>query len=265
MRQGVVDFHNHLIPGVDDGAVDEEEARQALRVLVAAGVDTVICSPHLEGGLLARPAAIARRLDELDAGWRRLQAVAAEDEFVGVDVLRGAEVRLDAPELDLRDARLRLAGSPFVLVEFPYFTVPPNSAEALASLAARAVQPVLAHPERYVGTSLELAEEWRAAGARLQANGPSFLGRYGGTPRELAFGLLQRGLIDYVCSDYHARGEPCVREYITVLEEIGAEEQALLLTRSNPRRLLDGLAPLPVPPLRRPRPGLLGRLADALR
>ena len=90
--------------------------------------------------------------------------------------------------------------------------------------------------------------EWKDNGAFLQVNGPSLLGRYGEAPRLISFELLRRGWVDYLCSDYHARGAPLVADYRALLET-DASEQAHTLTESNPSRLLDGLAPLPVPQL----------------
>jgi protein-tyrosine phosphatase len=166
-------------------------------------------------------------------------------------VHRGAELRLDVPDPDLSDERLRLAGGRFVLVEFPYFIVPPRSARVLGWLLDQGWQPVLAHPERYSGVDGDLAAvaEWREAGAYLQVNGGSLLGRYGVAARRLAVGMLARGWVDYVCSDYHARGGPRVTSYGAWLERHGGPETAMRLLSDNPARLLSGELPLPVAPL----------------
>lgn len=245
----MIDFHNHLIPGVDDGAADADEAAAALAEFRAQGVRTVVATPHVNGSLTASPQAIGERLAELDAGWAALQGVAAAEPEMRV--LRGAEVMLDAPSVDLSDPRLRLAGTPFALVEFPFMMVPPNAGRALFDLKMRGWTPVLAHPERYGNASAAVddAAEWRRMGAALQVNAGSLLGRYGDPPRRLAWALLERGLVDYVGSDYHARGRLALAECRAELERRGAGEQAALLMEANPERLLAGKAPLPVPPL----------------
>jgi protein-tyrosine phosphatase len=188
------------------------------------------------------------RLQAIGHGWATLVRRAAES---GVQVYRGAELSLDTATPDLSDARLRLAGGPFVLVEFPYFIVPPRSTRMIAWLVAQGWQPVLAHPERYSGfdPELDVAAEWRSAGARLQMNGGSVLGRYGETARRLALRLLARGWVDYLSSDYHARGAPRIADYRAALVQQGGREQADLLMCTNPRRLLEGVPPLAVPPL----------------
>lgn len=249
MERGPVDFHNHVIPGVDDGAVDEEQARAALEAFVAQGVRRLVATPHVDASLVARPAALAERLAELDAGWLRLRRVV--EAAGGVEVLRGAEVMLDTPEPDLSDERLRLAGGDFALVEFPFMTVPPQSQRVLQRLVAAGVVPVIAHPERYAGVSPDstLPEQWRSTGARLQVNAGSLTGRYGPQPQAIARALLERGAVDYVCSDYHARGRPATEAALQWFTDVGAGEQGDLLMVVNPTRLLGGEGPLPVPPV----------------
>src|SRR5690242_5303918 len=148
----MIDFHNHVVPGVDDGAADLPQALAALAAFAAQGVDTVVATPHVSGAATLDPAALARTLARLDRGWEALRAAAAAD-FPALRLERGAEVMLDVPAPDLADPRLRLAGTPFVLVEFPFMAVPPHAGEALARLREAGWRPVLAHPERYQGAA----------------------------------------------------------------------------------------------------------------
>jgi protein-tyrosine phosphatase len=261
----VVDFHNHMMPGVDDGAVDAAESREGLERLRDEGVRALITTPHVDASLVLRPDLWEPRMSQMDAAWSGLRAVAAALEPV-MPVWRGAEIRLDVPDPDLSDSRLRLAGGAFVLVEFPYFAVPPRSDRTLGWLCGQGWVPVIAHPERYAGVRGDdaLIASWREAGAYLQVTTGSLLGRYGGEARELALHLIGRGWVDYLCSDYHARGRPQVAACRTLLDELGAGAQADLLMSVNPSRLLEGDAPLAVPPfpIRR---GLWSRLSAALR
>lgn len=243
----IIDFHNHLIPGVDDGAQTEAETAAALRALAADGVVGLVATPHVNASATAVAGTRDARLAEIDAGWEVLRRCA---QAAAMDVWRGAEIALDTPWTDFSDPALRLNGTRFVLVEFAYMVVPPTSGRVLGQLVEAGWTPVLAHPERYRTFSgvIDLAPEWRAAGALLQLNGASLLGRYGDSAERIAHQLLARGHVDYVCSDYHARGRPRVAEYRRVLEEsVGAEGMALL-TETNPRRLLQDQPPLPIPP-----------------
>lgn len=246
----MIDFHSHLVPGVDDGVADLPELRAALRAMRDQGVTALVTTPHLRGLLTLEPSALELRMAELDAGWAKLRKVVRK-EFQGLRVERGVELMLDTPHVDCSDPRLRLAGTGFALVEFPRFLIPPRSPEALTSFKLRGATPVVAHPERYHGMAvqLETVGEWRAAGAWLQVNCGSLLGQYGEGVRRAATELLARGWVDFLSSDYHGRGAPAIEQCRRVLLEAGGEEQVELLTRVNPRRLLDDLDPVPVPPL----------------
>ena len=250
----MIDFHNHVMPGVDDGAADAAQAAEALRAFREQGVRTLVATPHVSGALTSEPAALAERLEELDRGWAELEQVAGG--FPDMRVLRGAEVMLDTPQPDLSDPRLRLGGTQYALVEFPFMSVPPNATNAIFDLKMRGWIPVLAHPERYANAATDLADasEWRRVGAALQVNAGSLLGRYGDRAQALAWGLVERGWVDYVGSDYHARGRLALAECRAELERRGGAEHARLLLEENPRRMLDGQAPLPVPALSAPRP-----------
>lgn len=257
-----MDFHNHVIPGVDDGARDLDEAVAAVDRLRAEGVGTVVATPHFPASHTERPERLLERLARIDEAFGQL---GEELERRGPDVRleRGAEVRLDSAEPDLSDPRLRLAGTHFALVEFSAFRIPPYGAEQLAAVREAGWLPILAHPERYVGVAerLGVAERWREA-AFFQVNAGSLLGDYGPGARSAARAFLARGWVDYLSSDFHARGEPGLaasRELLLVAEgregyagpEREAEEApaARLLTEVNPRRMIANREPLPVPPL----------------
>lgn len=261
----MVDFHSHLMPGVDDGARDCDESRAALQAMRSSGVDALITTPHFRGSIALRPDEFGARMRELDDGWARLSALG--DEIAPeLELRRGAEVLLDIPEPDLSDPRLRLGGGAFVLVEFPYFTVPPRSTRVVTAIRGNGFVPIIAHPERYrdIASDTEIVDEWRKAGAYLQMNGPSLIGRYGAEARSMAVLLLERGWADYISSDYHARGETGIAGYREVLSRMGADPQAEVLMRTNPVRMLNDEPPVPVPPLPARR-RLWDRIAAAFR
>lgn len=261
----MIDLHNHLMPGVDDGAADLSLAREAVRLLRDQGVETIVTTPHFEASLTRSPERCAARLAELDAAWGELAAMAAAD-FPGLRLERGVELMLDTPSPDLSDPRLRLAGTSFVLVEFPGFAIPPNTDEVMAALVRGGYHPVVAHPERYaelLGRTDRLGSLMQR-GCHFQVNCASPLGRYGESARAIALDLLERGWVSYLSSDYHARGRPRMRECRDLLLSLGAEEQADLLMEENLQRLLSDQPPHPVPPVSS-RPGWRERLRRLFR
>lgn len=248
--KGYTDFHSHLIPAVDDGSADVAQSLTGLRSFSSQGASACITTPHFDGSLTKMPAFLDARLAELDAGWAKLQAAHAATPGLP-RIERGVELMLDDPDPDLRDARLRLAGGPFVLVEFPAMQLPPNAEWALHNIRRHGWRPILAHPERYRNhdSRLTVLGRCRAAGAHLQVNAGSFLGQHGDRARAVANVLLSLGWIDYLASDYHARGEPATERAVALLVKRGAEQQVRRLTVENPARILAGEGPLPVAPM----------------
>lgn len=260
MLTGIVDLHSHFIPGVDDGARAPEEAVQALVAMAAQGCDTCVTTPHFDASLLRQRHAMTDRLAAFDRAWDLLGAAMAEHARQHPDrhlpaLLRGTEVMLDDPEPDLSDPRLRLAGGPFVLVEFPALQLPPNADVGIAQIARNGWRPIVAHPERYrnLESHLETLRRMREVGAFFQLNAGSLSGRHGAAAGHMGRWLLEQGWISLVASDHHARGTPQLTVASAMLEDAGGGEQARQLLSENPRRVLHGAAPLDVAPLRPPR------------
>lgn len=257
----LADVHTHLIPGVDDGAPDIESAVRTIVALYGDGVSTIVATPHLS----ASDPRGSRRA-RADDTWPEL-AKAARKYAPGVSLRRGYEIQLDVPDLDLSDPELRLAGSRFALVEFFAFTIPSQSANALAALVSDGYVPIIAHPERYWGydRDLSVVRGWREAGALLQINSGSLLGEYGESIKSIAQRLLVDGHVDLIASDNHARANRCpsLRSVWDYLVSLGLEKEARLLLATNPHRIVMDKAPLPVGPVK-PQRGLRKRLRRML-
>ena len=259
MTPGITDFHNHLIPGVDDGAREPADSARGLASFRAEGVTRFIATPHFQASLTHDARQCELRLAELDAGWQLLHGVVSADAKRSDKPLlveRGAEVMLDVPNPSLSDSRLRLAGGPFALVEYPSLMIPPVNAElALISLRTDGWIPIVAHPERYRNLDAAFSElaRFRQVGAFLQVNVGSLFGDYGKTAAAHARGIFLLGWADYVSSDYHTVGEPGTARFVQALRDAGFSEQAELLSITNPDRLLAGETPLKVPPMDMPK------------
>ena len=233
----MIDIHSHLLPGVDDGSKSVEMSLPVLERFAADGVECLVLTPHL----LASQAAHAPRERNL-AIFEELSSVAPR----GLELRLGWEIMLDEPNVDLRAPHLALGGSRAVLVEFPLKAVPVAAGDELYRLRCSGVTPVLAHPERYYGCTVDIVESWRLAGAVIQMDTGGLLGK--GTIARLSRALVEEGLVDLFSSDNHgdSRTLATARDW---LRDVSTPEHAELLTHINARRLLDGEPLLPVPPL----------------
>ncbi len=251
----LVDLHNHLIPGVDDGAQSLDEALAGLSAMRDQGVRRIVATPHINASLTHTEGPLAERLDRIDAGWEVLRLAAAE-RFPDIELARGHEIMLDVPDVQLDDLRLRVSGGQSVLVELPRLFLPAGAAEALHRLRAAGWTPIVAHPERYVNINIATGDinvvaEWRRLGARMAVNAGSLVGGFGTGALTTAQEMLRRGWVDLIGSDYHCRpSRPLLlRRAYDELVEWGGNEQAELLLSINPGLAMDGAALLPVPPL----------------
>jgi protein-tyrosine phosphatase len=174
----------------------------------------------------------------------------------GMRLHPGFEIMLDRPGCDLRSAGLALGSSKAVLVEFPRVPLGPDSTDELMRLRASGVVPVIAHPERYSGISIDTLHIWRDFGVVVQGDALMLL--QAGAKAEFSRLMLAEGVVDILASDNHGdrRSLGTVRLW---LREVGGERQGRVLTEVNPARLLIDEALDRVPPLRE-RHGLWERL-----
>jgi protein-tyrosine phosphatase len=245
----MIDIHSHLLPGVDDGSPSIAVSVPVLERFASQGIECIVLTPHLVASR-ASSAPYERHLAILE----ELRAAAPS-----VPELRlGWEIMLDVPNADLRAAHLGLGGSRAILVEFPRTSVPARAAAELFRLRSAGSVPVLAHPERYWGCTVEKVNEWRSAGAVIQMDTAGLIGS--GSIAAISRALLESGLVDLFASDNHgdSRSLAIARDWLV---EVATPEHAELLTRTNARRLLDGEPLVPVPPLPR-KSGIFGRLRE---
>ena len=62
----MIDFHCHILPGIDDGCRDLDESLVLAQVLVAAGFKEVFCTPHCIHGVYDNtPSSVRAAVDQL--------------------------------------------------------------------------------------------------------------------------------------------------------------------------------------------------------
>ena len=245
----MIDLHSHLLPGVDDGSPSVEVSVPVLERFASEGVEVLVCTPHLNAS-----DAHKAPYDEYKTILENLRAHAP----AGIELRQGWEIMLDQPDVDLRPQHLGLGGSTARLVEFPRTGVPQQSGAEIARLRMSGIIPVLAHPERYWGCTVEQVKKWRNHGAVIQTDATVLLAR--NSMAKLGREMLEEGLVDCLASDNHGDSRSLRGVYMW-LEEMGAGEQAMLMTHVNPGKLLANEPTLPVAPIPT-QPGFLDRLRE---
>ncbi len=244
----LVDLHLHLLPGVDDGAPDEEAALAHARRMVAAGIREATVTPHIGTQFELRIATIARRCAALQS------RLFAED--VPLRLHPGGEIHPrvvdELADVDLARIAHGPAGSRWVLLEVPFPGVDDAFTDSVARLRERGYGALIAHPERAVGFLADGLARLRPQlqrGAVLQLSTDSLLGDQGPESREGAERLLRAGLGFVISSDGHPGSrEQTVADGARAAAALGLSDIAIWrLTETNPRFLLkEGLPRVPL-------------------
>jgi len=185
----MLDLHTHVLPGLDDGAVDLAAGVALCRRLHEQGVTTVVATPHWH----------SPRFDVDGAGittaWDTLRTTVA-GELPNLTLVLGAEHHcsgLEDPASFVAGCR-PLGDSRVVLVELPDDHLPANAWATLFALLRAGRRPVLAHPERCRGLrgQRDQMTAFVEAGGLLQLTLGHLLGVHGWRMRWHSRGLLRR-------------------------------------------------------------------------
>lgn len=239
----MIDIHAHILPGIDDGAVDMEAALEMADMAAASGVQYIVATPHCNIPGLYKNFR-DEKLIKLYLDVRK----AVEKAGIPIQIVPGMEIYAtkDLPELLLENKLVGLNGTKYLLIEFDFEEDPSFCRNILKKCEEIGYMPIIAHPERYyfVQRHPEIAFEWYEAGYHLQVNKGSILGKFGRIARRIAHILLEENVVCCIASDAHSSwsrtphmGE--IREYI---EARYGEAYANELLDKNPRKILQGLS-----------------------
>jgi protein-tyrosine phosphatase len=245
-----VDLHLHLLPGVDDGPPDLAASLIHAEKLARHGVHEATVTPHVRVPWF--PLDVATIPERTRAFQAELDAAGIELRVhPGGEIYADGATALSAAELDV--IAHGPPGARWVLLEVPFAGIDPAFLAACRHVRDHGFALVIAHPERAAGFLTgghEMLHEEIAAGALLQVNVCSLLGRQGPEAHAGAVKLVRDGLAYVLASDGHggsrahtlAAGAPAARA-------AGASElRSRQLTEANPRFLLHhGIPAQPTP------------------
>jgi protein-tyrosine phosphatase len=253
----VIDLHAHLLPGLDDGPASLAGSVEMARAAHAAGIRTMVCTPHMIDRYPTDPREALERVE--------LVAEALHEQEVPLRILQGAEIAL--PYLDrLDDEALRLASiggaGRWLLLEMPFQGWPLGLPKTIADLEIRGYGVILAHPERAeaVQRAPDRMRDLVGRGALVQLNAASFLGEHGAAARRAALMLLAGGVSHFLATDAHSAGPSRPPELEAGMQAaadaIDVPPQALRwMVEEGPAAVIDGrpVRPPRLTPRRRPR------------
>lgn len=261
----MLDLHCHILPGIDDGAIDLPMALAMARIAAADGITTIACTPHIYPGMYDNTAtgiraAIATFQAELDG------------QGIALQLVEGADVHLDPALVEgVRGGRIpTLAGSRYLLLEPPHHVAPPRFEEAVFELMTAGYVPVITHPERltWVNTHYDLFTRLSSRGAWMQITAGALTGRFGRRVQYWGERFVGEGHAMLLATDAHhpERRPPLLAEARDAAATLVGAEEATHLVLTRPQGIVANAAPDTLPPALHATPGFRpvvpGRTAD---
>ncbi|MBQ8004004.1 MAG: hypothetical protein IJ299_02820 [Oscillospiraceae bacterium] len=205
-----VDFHSHVLPGADHGSDSLEMSLSQLSFAKAAGVDTIIATPHFYPDVDNIPEFLARR----EAAFRELESA----NTTGIELIRGAEVQLGInldkePELP----KLCIEGTDYILIEFPPEPWPCWTMDAVMGIIRdRRLRPICAHLDRvsHIGR-----EKILKLNIDVQINPSSMLDTR--RHRHYYLDLIADDAVHVLGSDTHGDGKLSYKDFSLAIKKIG--------------------------------------------
>ena len=199
MRHDLIDFHTHILPGVDDGSGDVTTSLEMLRRQWEQGVGHVVLTPHFYPEDDTPEHFLAKR----DGALRQLSE-AMEQTGSLPQVYTGAEVAYfrgmsECDELH----QLCVHGTKYILVELPMAKWDEKIFRELAEIRHKqGLTPVIAHVDRYLPRfgAKRMVETLLRQPVLIQANAGAFFRRGSAA---LMLQLLEKGMIHLLGSDSH--------------------------------------------------------------
>ena len=215
----MIDFHCHLLPGLDDGPKTIDESVEMAAALQKAGFTTVYCTPHLIKSVYdANNEAVKATLVALQT---RLN-----NENIALQLFPGREYYLDEFIFEYLKNPLPLGETNIIMLEIPSRIPQEIIKETCFQIARGGFIPMIAHPERgdfftmlqnraKVGfnflnpekknESSELLNYLIDLGCSFQGNFGSFLGIYGHQAKKTANILKKMEVYTHFGTDLHSR------------------------------------------------------------
>jgi len=172
----MVDLHQHLLPGLDDGSPDLDTSIAMARMAVEEGITHVVATPHASSRYDFEPTLIAERLAVL-------RGALAEH---GIPLQLGTGCDFHMSYENIRDAlahprKYTLNASAYLLVELPDLAISPHVGELLYQLRLSGMVPILTHPERNprLQADDERIKDWLRHDLLVQVTASSVLGQMG--------------------------------------------------------------------------------------
>jgi tyrosine-protein phosphatase YwqE len=193
----LVDFHNHLLPGWDDGSSSIEETIEMVKELASLGYNKIVFSPHVYPALFPK-------IEDIKSIFQHTKKELVSI-FPDIDFYLAAEYMMDDTFNNvLSSSELLSFGSKYILIEFPLTHFKNHFLQYIQELLLKNYTPIIAHIERYdYFEDNDILFDFLNAGVQLQINFLSLIGYYNSKFQKRAKKLIDILPEFYLCSDLH--------------------------------------------------------------
>lgn len=198
----MIDIHMHLIPGVDDGAMDMEMALVMMIRAKEQGISKIIATPHSEAFHFSKR--------DIRATYQNLANAAAMVSpdmkvYLGCEVYCEADIMEQVLELLDLGVYPTMNGTKCVLMEFSQWVYPENTIPCVEALVKAGYKPIIAHMERYkyLRDNMDLVERLWKLGALIQLNAYSLFDEMDDSIKNWARRLVLERKVDFLGTDAH--------------------------------------------------------------
>lgn len=234
----MIDFHTHILPGIDDGSKNIEETFGLIQEAEKAGFNKIISTSHYLEGFYE-----SNHLDR--RAWIDVLNSKLKEKKSNLELYLGSEIYISENIVHLLEngSASAINKTRYVLFEMPLNARPLNLYDMVFEMIRYKYIPILAHPERYffVQKDIELIYDLIQNGVLMQSNFGSFVGFYGTDIQKTAKELLQRNMIHFLGSDVHRQNTvyPIIPDVLKTLKKYISKEKIEELTEKNPALVLE--------------------------
>lgn len=231
----MIDFHTHIIPGIDDGSRNINETIKLLEEAAENGFEQIILTPHyLEDTYV---------VNEKD----RIELLNKVREYIPknkVKLYLANEIYVTHNMLDLLKEKeaSTINNTRYLLFELPMTRNISNLNDIIYALLENRYIPVIAHPERYkfVQENPNMLLDLISLGVLFQSNYGSLIGVYGNETKKTVKLLLKANMIHFMGTDVHRANTiyPKMNKIMKELRKIISDEKIEELTETNPSLVL---------------------------
>ena len=227
----MVDFHTHILPGIDDGCRDATESVQMLECLKEQGVNKVVLSPHFYAFSSRAESFVENREEALQKLLEKLKEKSLNIElYLGCEALYFNELwRME----NLKD--LSVKGTEFIMVEMPMNEWTDDVIVGMEKLTSKGLTPIIVHFERFIKfkKNLKKLSFLIAMGAQLQMNSSYIMNPF---TRGKAISFFKKGMVSAIGSDCHdlqMRPPNCKDAYDILQKKLTKEQYNRFKNRQN--------------------------------